>query len=273
MSTAAADGGPAQPARPAGCCRHSDGDEDEAGTQARSRGQQQLREAAHRYLEDGLLPVPAWAARPDGGCCCPRGAGCGRPGKHPRSVRTGPGPRDYSWKPLACRTHAEIDQRFADDGPYAAGNLMVAIPEGMMAIDVDDDDGGRAAAAGLAGELGELPPTLSHRTPHGEHLIYRTPPGWKGRAWVGKDPANPVPAGIDLRMPGQILDGRPLHGPRPGRASPVRAAHRGPRGRPARPLRDRVDAAAAAAAPARRPAGRRSRRTAPAGPPGTCTRR
>jgi hypothetical protein len=206
MSTAAGDGRPASTARsplPA-----SDGDEDEAGAQARSRGRQ-MREAAHRYLEDGLLPVPAWAPRPHGGCCCPRGARCGRPGKHPRSVHAGPGPRDYSWKPLTCRTHAEIDQRFADDSPYAAGNLMVAIPDGMMAIDVDDDDGGRAAADRLAGELGDLPPTLSHRTPHGEHLIYRTPPGWKGRAWVGKDPANPLPPGIDLRMPGQVLMAAP----------------------------------------------------------------
>ena len=226
MSTAAGgDGRAASTARsplPA-----SDGDEDEAGTQARSRGQQ-VREAAHRYLEDGLLPVPAWAARQDGGCCCPRGAGCGRPGKHPRSVHAGPGPRDYSWKPLACRTHAEIDQRFADDGPYAAGNLMAAIPEQMMAVDVDDDDGGRAAAARLAGELGDLPPTLSHRTPHGEHLIYRTPPGWKGRAWVGKDPANPLPPGIDLRMPGQILMAAPSLVPgadRPARYGPLTGDH------------------------------------------------
>ena len=143
-------------------------------------------------------------------------------------MRSGPGPRDYSWKPLACRTHAEIDQRFADDGPYAAGNLMVAIPERMMAIDVDDDDGGRAAAAGLAGELGDLPPTLSHRTPHGEHLIYRTPPGWKGRAWVGKDPANPLPPGIDLRMPGQILMAAPSLVPgadRPARYGPLTGDH------------------------------------------------
>ena len=226
MSTAAGGDG-----RAAGTARSplpaSDGGEDEAGTQARSRGQQ-VREAAHRYLEDGLLPVPAWAARPDGGCCCPRGAGCGRPGKHPRSVRSGPGPRDYSWKPLACRTHAEIDQRFADDGPYAAGNLMVAIPDGMMAVDVDDDDGGRAAAARLAEVLGDLPPTLAHRTPHGEHLIYRTPPGWKGRAWVGKDPANPLPPGIDLRMPGQILMAAPslVPGPdRPARYGPLTGDH------------------------------------------------
>ena len=219
-----------------------------------------LREAAHRYLEDGLLPVPAWAARQDGGCCCPHGADCPRPGKHPRSVRTGPGPHDWSWKPLACRTHAEVDQRFAPDGDYAAGNLMVAIPAGMMAIDVDDDDGGRAAADRLAGELGPLPPTLSHQTPHGEHLIYRTPPGWTGRAWVGKDPANPVPAGVDLRMPGQILMAAPSVVPGDGRPGPVRPAHRGPGGRPARPVRGRVDSAAA---PQPRPAG-----TAGAGPAG-----
>ena len=117
MSTAAGgDGRAASTARsplPA-----SDGDEDEAGTQARSRGQQ-VREAAHRYLEDGLLPVPAWAARQDGGCCCPRGAGCGRPGKHPRSVRTpapgrgitrgsrwpaAPTPRSTSGSPTTART-------------------------------------------------------------------------------------------------------------------------------------------------------------------------
>ena len=183
-----------------------------------------LREFAHRYLEQGLWPVPAWGVRPGGECCCPRGADCPRPGKHPRSVHTGPGPRDYSWKPLACRTPAEVDQRFAPGSRYAAGNLMVAIPPGMMAIDRDDDDGGRAAIAELAAELGELPPTLAHRTPHGEHLIYRTPPGWQGRAWVGKDPANPVPAGVDLRMPGQILMAAPSVVPSPdGQPATVRS--------------------------------------------------
>jgi hypothetical protein len=185
----------------------SDGDDDQAQAEVGVSGR--LRKFAHRYLEEGLWPVPAWGARPNGECCCPRGADCPRPGKHPRSVHTGPGLRDYSWKPLACRTHAEVDQRFAPGGRYAAGNLMVAIPPGMMAIDRDDDDGGRAAIAELATELGELPPTLTHRTPHGEHLIYRTQPGWEGRAWVGKDPANPVPAGVDLRMPGQILMAAP----------------------------------------------------------------
>jgi hypothetical protein len=222
-------GGPGQPGLPAQPAQGED-DDDEAPAQARITGQH-LREAAHRYLEDGLLPVPAWASRPDGGCCCPRGRTCPRPGKHPRSVHTGPGPHDYSWKPLACRTHAEVDERFAPGGEYAAGNLMVAIPAGMMAIDRDDDDGGRAAVARLAGELGELPPTLSHRTPHGEHLIYRTPPGWAGRAWVGKDPANPVPPGIDLRMPGQILMAAPsaVPGPDgPARYGPVTGDHVAP---------------------------------------------
>ena len=244
------DSDPGQPGLPAQPAR--DGDDDEVSAQAGITSG--LREAAHRYLEDGLLPVPAWAARQDGGCCCWHGADCPRPGKHPRAVRTGPGPHDWSWKPLACRTHAEVDQRFAPGGDYAAGNLMVAIPAGMMAIDVDHDDGGRAAAARLADELGPLPPTLSHQTPHGEHLIYRTPPGWTGRAWVGKDPANPVPAGVDLRMPGQILmaapsvvpgeDGPARYGPLTG--DQVAAL-------PAR-VRGRVDSAGPAA-PARGTAG------------------
>lgn len=175
----------------------------------------QLRAFAHRYLDHGLLPVPAWAARHNGECCCRRGADCPRPGKHPRSVHTGPGPSDYSWKPLACHTHEEIDERFADGGEYAGANLMLAIPAGMMVIDQDNDDGGRQAVTELAAGLGELPPTLSHQTPHGRHLIYRTPPGWSGRAWVGKDARNPLPAGIDLRMPGQILMAPPSQVPGP----------------------------------------------------------
>ena len=199
------------------------GDDDQAQAEASISGRR-LREFAHRYLEEGLWPVPTWGIRPGGECCCPRGADCPRPGKHPRSVHAGPGPRDYSWKPLACRSHAEVDQRFGPGSRYAAGNLMVAIPPGMMAIDRDDDDGGRAAIAELAGELGELPLTLAHRTPHGEHLIYRTPPGWEGRAWVSKDPANPVPAGVDLRMPGQILMAAPSAVPSPdGQARSARS--------------------------------------------------
>ena len=218
MSTAAGgDGRAASTARsplPA-----SDGDEDEAGTQARSRGQQ-VREAAHRYLEDGLLPVPAWAARQDGGCCCPRGAGCGRPGKHPRSVRSGPGPRDYSWKPLACRTHAEIDQRFADDGPYAAGNLMVAIPDEMMAVDVDDDDGGRAAAARLAGGTGG--PAADPVAPHPARRAPDLPhPARLERPGLGRQrPRQPPAAGNRPADAGPDPDGCPLPGPRPGRGQP-----------------------------------------------------
>jgi len=171
------------------------------------------REAAHLYLRHGLLPVPAWAAGNDGACRCPRGAGCARPGKHPRSVHAGPGPNDYSWRPLACSTHEEVEQRFASDGQYAAANLMLAIPEGMLVIDQDYDDGGRQAVAALAERFGELPATLSHDTPNGCHRIYRTPAGWTTRAWVGKDASNPLPAGVDLRVPGQILMAPPSRVP------------------------------------------------------------
>src|SRR5260370_30227357 len=103
---------------------------------------------------------------------------------------------------------------------------MLAIAPGMLVIDQDDDDGGPQAIAPLTGQLGGLPATLAHRTPHGMHRIYRTPPGWTGRAWVGKDARYPLPAGIDLRVPGQLLmappsrvpgsDGMAAYGPASG---------------------------------------------------------
>jgi hypothetical protein len=188
------------------------GDPGGAGERGPARGRA-LRRAARLYLGRGLLPVPAWGATPAGECRCPRGAACPRPGKHPRSVVAGPGERDYSWKPLACHTPQEAEQRFADGGPYADGNLMLAIPAGMLVIDQDDDDSGRHAIAALAAQLGNLPPTLGHATPHGAHRIYRTPPGWTGRAWVGKDARNPLLPGIDLRVPGQILMAPPSQVP------------------------------------------------------------
>jgi hypothetical protein len=87
----ASGGGTGRPGKPAASSAGGDDDDDEVSAQAQITSRQ-LRAAAHRYLEDGLLPVPAWAARQNGECCCPRGAGCDRPGKHPRSVRAGPGP-------------------------------------------------------------------------------------------------------------------------------------------------------------------------------------
>ncbi len=93
---------------------------------------------------------------------------------------------------------------------------MLAIPEGMLVIDQDFDDGGRDGLAALAGRLGGLPATLGHGTPHGTHRIYRTPPGWAPRAWVGKDPRNPLLPGIDLRVPGQILMAPPSQVPAHG---------------------------------------------------------
>ncbi|HET9894596.1 MAG TPA: bifunctional DNA primase/polymerase [Streptosporangiaceae bacterium] len=179
---------------------------------ARSSGQE-VRDAAHLYLSYGLLPVPAWSVREDGACRCPRGGTCARPGKHPRSVATGLGGHDYSWRPLACATHEDVEQRFASNGRYAVANLMLAIPARMLVIDQDFDDGGRQALADLADRLGELPATLGHDTPHGTHRIFRTPPGWTTRAWVGKDARNPLPAGMDLRVPGQVLMASPSQVP------------------------------------------------------------
>jgi hypothetical protein len=162
-----------------------------------------LRQYARLYLRRGLHPVPAWGTTGTGACQCGR-EDCPRPGKHPRSVHIGPGPRDYSWRPLAATSETQLT-RFANGSTYAAGNLMLAIPPGLLVVDIDYDDGGRGALTRLNAAYGPLPATLKHRTPHGQHRIYSTPEGWEGRAWCGKAPGNPLPPGIDLRVPGQIL--------------------------------------------------------------------
>jgi hypothetical protein len=130
------------------------------------------RDAARLYLSHGLLPVPAWGITADAACRCPRGRDCARPGKHPRSVHIGPGPHDFSWRPLACASHDEIEQRFASDGKYANANLMLAIPQGMLVIDQDFDDGGRHALTTLTDRLGPLPgdPAPRHTPRHPPHL-------------------------------------------------------------------------------------------------------
>jgi hypothetical protein len=174
--------------------------------------QRRLRETAHRYLARGLRPVPAWGTQPDGQCCCPHGARCPQPGAHPH---TGPSPAGHTWEPLACTTAEEVDQRFADGTEYATGNLMVVIPPGMMAIERHGIDSGRDAAHRLAAELGDLPPTLTHHTPHGATRVYTTPPGWTARPFTSSTPGNSLPRGISLRTPGQLIIAAPSRLPAP----------------------------------------------------------
>ncbi len=52
----------------------------------------------------------------------------------PAPCTSGPAAHDYSWEPLACSTHEDVEQRFAGDGEYAEANLMLAIPSGMLVM-------------------------------------------------------------------------------------------------------------------------------------------
>ena len=146
---------------------------------------------------------------------------------------------------------------------------MVAIPPEMMAIDHDDDDGGRAAIAELAAELGELP-----ADPGAPHPARRAPdlpdPARLGRPGVGRQgPRQPGPRRVDLRMPGQILMAHPSVVPGPdgqARYGPVTGDRRR---RAPRRLPDRLDPAPARPRPPA--AGADPARQRPTGPPGTST--
>ena len=112
-----------------------------------------------------------------------------------------------------------VDHRFADGGPYAGGNLMLAIPPGMLVIDQDDDDGGPQAHRRPG-----RPARGPARHPHPRHPA-RAPPhlphpaGVDGPGLGRQRPRNPLPPGIDLRVPGPDPHGRPLPSPRRRRAA------------------------------------------------------
>lgn len=76
-------------------------------------------------------------------------------------------------------------------------NVGVAVPVGIMVLDVDGD-AGRASLAALEGAHGLLPPTLTVRTGGGgEHRWFKLPGGQDARCSAGK-----LGAGLDVRAQG-----------------------------------------------------------------------
>jgi hypothetical protein len=113
------------------------------------------REAAQRYVDAGLRPIPVWP--PSAGCRCER--------KHPERPDQcwGKLPRDTKWADRPLFRAEEFDP--TDNIALAMGKQ----PDGrwLLAIDVD----GVVKLDRL-----ELPPTLTTTTGRGSHRIYQVRP-------------------------------------------------------------------------------------------------
>ena len=76
------------------------------------------------------------------------------------------------------------------------GNIGLALPAGLFALDVDGATGAASLEA-LQARHGELPATLTQITPHGRHLLFTKPEGLRLKNSVGV-----LGDGLDIRTQG-----------------------------------------------------------------------
>lgn len=114
------------------------------------------------YLGLGFAVFSVWPTDEAGVCRCgrPHADGKGH-GKHPVPQI---GFHAASTDPAAVHTMLSAP---------VVPNIGLLVPEGCFGWDLDGEDAERINA--LQAELGELPPTMGHQTPHGRHAIYRWP--------------------------------------------------------------------------------------------------
>lgn len=173
-------------------------------------------DAALAYLTTGLRPIALAGVSEQSACTCPKGAACGKPGKHPRS-------KDWQRGMTAPELRAAFERdRRGNVGLVMGGEARLA------ALDIDGALG-REQLAAFERQHGPLPQTATARTGNddSEHRVFRVPPhldlaalsnrvGVAGRSAAG---------GLDVRAEGgQIVVEPSLH--RSGRR--YQWTHRGP---------------------------------------------
>src|SRR5579862_6094367 len=121
---------------------------------------------AQEYAARGWLVVPLHTVV-QGKCSCGR-AGCSSPGKHPRTSNGSRG---------GTHERAQLD-RWWRRWPEANVGLVTGVASGLVVLDVDRDHGGQETLAGLEGEWGPLPATVTADTGGGGlHLLFAHPGG------------------------------------------------------------------------------------------------
>lgn len=147
-----------------------------------------------RYIELGLKVLPVWGIKKEGEkhvCACPKGESCDqKPGKHPLTVgqfRSGVHSASTDREAL----HAVIEM-------HPEMNLAIAVPDGMIVIDVDPRNGGDYQLQDIEAKHGKFADTWDQITGGGgRHLCYQVPQGMK---FSGK-----LAPGIDIKQGGGYI--------------------------------------------------------------------
>lgn len=122
-------------------------------------------EAAVAYAQQGWAVLPLHTIR-NGACTCAAGTNCQSPGKHPL---------------LAGGVHTATKDvnavaRLWCEHPYANVGIATGKVSGLIALDVDPRNDGRATSRRLVNELGSLPRTsYSHTGGGGYHRLFSYP--------------------------------------------------------------------------------------------------
>jgi hypothetical protein len=155
---------------------------------------EKLKQYVDQYTALGLKVLPVWGIRHEGGkyiCACPKGEHCDqKPGKHPLPFgrfKSGV----HTATDDASALHEVIDA-------HPDMNIAIAVPDGMIVIDVDPRNGGDYQLDDIEAKNGKFPDTWDQLTGGGgRHLCYQVQQGMK---FAGK-----LAPGIDIKQGGGYI--------------------------------------------------------------------
>jgi len=156
---------------------------------------------ALKYAERGWRVFPVYEATSDGGCSCPAGKACDKPGKHPDSKLVRKGHLDATTDPKKIH-------RWFMTSPTR--NIGIATGDLIIVADVDARSGGLETFATLEAKNSPADTLRATTSGDGFHLYYKAPTDVE-MLHSGPHKIDGIPQGIDFKTQG--LCSRPAKPP------------------------------------------------------------
>jgi len=156
---------------------------------------------ALKYAERGWRVFPVYEATSDGGCSCPAGKACDKPGKHPDSKLVRKGHLDATTDPKKIH-------RWFMTSPTR--NIGIATGDLIIVADVDARSGGLETFATLEAKNSPADTLRATTSGDGFHLYYKAPTDVE-MLHSGPHKIDGIPQGIDFKIKGYVVAPPSLH--------------------------------------------------------------
>lgn len=156
---------------------------------------------ALKYAERGWRVFPVYEATSDGGCSCPAGKACDKPGKHPDSKLVRKGHLDATTDPKKIH-------RWWTTSPTR--NIGIATGDLIIVADVDARSGGLETFANLEAKNSPADTLRATTSGGGFHLYYKAPADVE-MLHSGPHKIDGIPQGIDFKIKGYVVAPPSLH--------------------------------------------------------------